>query len=605
MFRVWAPNAKSVALVSDGQRSELSPRDAGWFELSPSPLRPGSDYALSVDGGAPIPDPRSGYQPDGVHGPSRHVGETPFEWTDQSFRAAPLASAIFYELHVGTFSEDGSFDGVIARLPHLKALGVTHVELMPVAQFPGKHGWGYDGVHPYAPHSGYGGPEALKRLVDACHAEGLAVVLDVVYNHLGPDGNHLPAFGPYLTDTYHTPWGQAVNLDGPHSAFVRRYFLDNALYWLEEFHFDGLRLDAVHALYDHSARHFLRQLADEAAELSRHLAKPLVLIAESDLNDPQLIRSRDAGGFGLDAQWSDDLHHALHVVLTGERSGIHGDFSGLADLAKALERGFVYDGRHSPFRKRPHGAALDPRHVERLVVCLQNHDQVGNRARGERIGHLVSPARAKLGAAVVLLGPSIPLLFQGEEWDASTPFQYFTDHTDEALGQAVRDGRRREFAEFGWDESSIPDPQAHDTFNASRLRFEELTLPRHASMFEHYRTLIRLRRSVPELASPLTAVRFDERTGVLVMEREASQVAINFSREQQISRIFGSEPAELLHATEGAHLARAPHSQFVLPPESVAVALMRRPIASPPRSAGSPRDGSDREEGSQDPYLSE
>jgi maltooligosyltrehalose trehalohydrolase len=572
-FRVWAPNAKSVELITEGRRFELATRELGWFVLEPSPLREGSDYLLSLDGGPAIPDPRSGFQPEGVHGPTRHVTGSEFAWTDGGFRAVPLASAIFYELHVGTFAEDGTFDGVIARLPHLRALGVTHVELMPVAQFPGKHGWGYDGVQPYAPQNSYGGPVALKRLVDAFHGAGIAVVLDVVYNHLGPDGNHLSAFGPYLTDIYETAWGQAVNLDGPHSALVRRYFLDNALYWLEEFHLDGLRLDAIHALYDHSARPFLRQLAEETAELSRHLAKPLVLIAESDLNDPRLVRSRDAGGFGLDAQWSDDLHHALHVVLTGERAGIHGDFSGLADLAKALEGGFVYDGRYSSFRKRPHGAPLDPSYLARLVVCLQNHDQVGNRARGERIGQLVSQARAKLGAAIVLLGPSVPLLFQGEEWDASTPFQYFTDHTDPGLAQAVRDGRRREFAEFGWDEALVPDPQAADTFLGSRLRFEELTLPRHSNMFEFYRSLIRLRRSTPELTAPLLGVQYDESRGVLIMERDRSQVALNFSREAQ--RMPGApwsdaKPPEVLYATEGASVERGP--VFVLPPESLVVA---------------------------------
>ena len=572
-FRVWAPHARTVELILGDVRMELAPRDRGFFELAPSPLTDGTDYSLSLDGGPAVPDPRSGFQPDGVHGPSRHVQQSQFVWSDAGFRAVPLVSAVFYELHVGTFAEDGTFDGVIARLPHLRELGVTHIELMPVAEFPGKHGWGYDGVHPYAPHSSYGGPAALERLVDAAHAAGIGVVLDVVYNHLGPDGNYLAQFGPYLTDQYQTPWGPAVNLDGPHSALVRRYFLDNALYWLEEFHMDGLRLDAVHALFDRSARHFLRQLAEETAQLAKHLAKPLVLIAESDLNDPLLLRSLDADGLGLDAQWSDDLHHALHVVLTGERNGIHADFDGLRDLARALERGFVYDGRYSPFRKRPHGAPLERRQLEKLVVCLQNHDQVGNRARGERIGQLVSPARAKLGAAVVLLGPSIPLIFQGEEWDASTPFQYFTDHTDAALARAVREGRRREFAEFGWDVNSLPDPQAATTFQASRLRFEELTLPRHSSMFEFYRALIGMRRNVPELSSPLVGVLCDEARGVLVLEREASRIALNFGRELQRLPLTTPEAkgVELLHATEGATLDRG---SIVLPPESLAVLLL-------------------------------
>jgi len=570
-FRVWAPKAKSVELLSNGEKYSLTPSAEGWFEVAPSPLREGSDYLLSIDGGPGLPDPRTGFQPAGVHGPSRYT-EAQFSWRDANFRAVPLSSAVFYELHVGTFAEDGTFDGVIARLPHLQALGVTHVELMPLAEFPGKHGWGYDGVQPFAPHSGYGGPLGLKRLVDALHAAGIGVVLDVVYNHLGPDGNYLPAYAPYLTDKYKTPWGDAVNLDGAYSTWVRRYFVDNALYWFEEFHVDGLRLDAVHALFDQSARHFLEQLVEETAALSKTLAKPLILIAESDLNDPRLVRSRDAGGFGLDGQWSDDLHHALHVVLSGEQSGIHGDFRGLADLAKALERGFVYDGRESSFRRRPHGAAFDPGRLDRLVVCLQNHDQIGNRAQGERIGHLVSSARARLGAAVVLLGPSVPLLFQGEEWDATTPFQYFTDHTDAALGDAVREGRRREFADFGWSEDAVPDPQAMRTFLASRLKFDELSLPRHAEMFEFYKKLVRLRR-MPELCSEVSRVRFDEAAGVLVMERRASRVALNFGEQPQRVPLEAPDAprAELLLATEGASMER---DVLLLPPSSVAVVLL-------------------------------
>ena len=553
-----------------GERLPLKPSELGWFEVRPSPLREGTDYALSLDGGPELPDPRSGAQPRGVHGPSRHT-LSPHTWRDANFRAVPLSAAVMYELHVGTFSQEGTFDGVIPHIPHLQALGVTHVELLPIAEFPGKHGWGYDGVQPFAPHSAYGGPAALKRLVDELHAAGIGAVLDVVYNHLGPDGNYLPAFGPYLTDRYKTPWGDAVNLDGPDSAAVRRFFIDNALYWLEEFHFDGLRLDAVHALFDQSARHFLRQLVDETAVLSRALGKPLFLIAESDLNDPRLVRSRDAGGLGLDAQWSDDLHHALHVVLTGEQNGIHGDFRGLSDLAKALERGFVYDGRDSAFRKRPHGVPFEPEYRDRLVVCLQNHDQVGNRALGERIGHLVPQARARLGAAVVLLGPCVPLLFQGEEWDASSPFQYFTDHTDPELGEAVRAGRRREFAEFGWDEAAVPDPQAVRTFASSRLKFEELSAPRHRAMLEFYKTLIRLRRR-PELAAPLLQVRCDEARGVLVLERESSQVALNFgTAPERVPVPRSSSRPELIFATEGASVEG---DSLLLAPDSLGVLLL-------------------------------
>jgi maltooligosyltrehalose trehalohydrolase len=505
-----------------------------------------------------------------VHGPSR-VPDASFHWTDENFRAPPLGSAIIYELHVGTFAEDGTFDGVIERLSHLQALGVTHIEIMPIAEFPGRRGWGYDGVQLFAPHSAYGGPLGLRRLVDACHARGIAVLLDVVYNHFGPDGNHLPQFGPYLTETFHTPWGNALNLDGPHSDHVRRFLVDNALYWLEQFHLDGLRLDAVHALYDRSARHFLRQLADETAELSNRLARPLVLIAESDLNDPRVIQRPEAGGFGLDAQWNDDFHHALHVLLTHERQGVLGDFRGLPDLARALERGFVYDGQYSAFRERAHGLSLDNISLRRLVVCLQNHDQVGNRAAGERIGHLISAPRARLGAALVLLGPSIPLLFQGEEWNASSPFQYFTDHRDPELARAVSEGRRREFAAFGWPRDSVPDPQTEQTFAASRLDFGELRQPEHASMLEFYRTLIRLRRERPELASAAVCARFDERTGLLVVERATSRIALNFGPE--LTRVpLSARPqrhqAQLLHGEEGARLEG---DDLILPAEALAV----------------------------------
>jgi maltooligosyltrehalose trehalohydrolase len=562
---VWAPNASEVELVTPQGRQPLERGEGGVF-LGPV-LSPGTDYFFSLDGGPPLPDPRSRFQPHGVHGPSRVI-EPAFEFTDGGFRAPPVSSGVLYELHVGTFAPNGTFDGVIERLPHLVDLGVTHVEFMPIAEFPGRHGWGYDSVGLFAAHSAYGGPVAFKRLVNACHAHGLGVILDVVYNHFGPDGNYLPKFGPYLTETFHTPWGAAVNLDGPSSSAVRRHFIDNALDWFEHFHVDALRLDAVHAFFDRSALHFLRQLADETAELSERLRKPLALIGESDLNDPRIIRPREALGYGLDAQWSDDFHHALHVTLTGERNGISSDFAGLSDLARALERGFVYDGGYSAFRGRAHGLPLGDTSLRRLVVAMQNHDQIGNRALGERISHLVSPRRAELGAVLTLLGPSVPMLFQGEEWAASSPFLYFTDHHEPELARAVREGRKHEFAAYGWPEDAVPDPQAPETFGKSKLNFSELEQPLHASVLATYKALIRLRQR-PELTSTRVRVKADEKRGTLILEREHSRVCVN----------FGAEPVHLpLHLGEEFVFSSGGATQdreLVLPSESAAVLVKR------------------------------
>jgi maltooligosyltrehalose trehalohydrolase len=451
------------------------------------------EYAVVVDGDGPVPDPRSPWQPFGVHGPSRAVDHAAFRWTDDAFQARPLSAAVVYELHVGTFTPEGTFDAVIGRIPHLVDLGVTHVELMPVAEFPGERGWGYDGVNIYAPHHAYGGPEGLKRLVDALHRAGLAAILDVVYNHLGPSGNYLGMFGPYFTDCVRTPWGEAVNLSGRDSAEVRRFFLDNALMWLRDYRFDGLRLDAVHALVDTSATHFLEELAIEIEALEREMGRHFVIIAESDLNDPRVIRARELGGYGLSAQWSDDLHHALHAVITGEQGGYYADFGCMSHLAKALTDGFVYDGRYSEFRGRPHGRPLDGVPKSRLLGYLQTHDQVGNRAAGERISMLAPLERVKAGAALVMTAPFVPMIFQGEEWAASSPFLYFTNHTDPDLGRAVSEGRRREFAAFGWPPDAVPDPQDRETFLRSKLKWEEVEEGEHAEMLRWYRDLIALR----------------------------------------------------------------------------------------------------------------
>jgi maltooligosyltrehalose trehalohydrolase len=528
--RVWAPNASAVDVVLATGRYAMRGTASGWFEAELDGDGARADYRFSLDGGPPLPDPRSPFQPGGPEGPSRPVDHAAFNWHDAGWRAPPLASSVLYELHVGTFTEEGTFDAVLSKLDHLVDVGVTAVELMPVGEFPGARGWGYDGVFPYAPHHAYGGPDGLQRLVDGCHQGGLAVVIDVVYNHLGPSGNVLPAYGPYLTDRYRTPWGEAVNFDGPGSGEVRRYFIDNALMWLRDYHADGLRLDAVHAIVDTSATHVLEQLADEVEVLAAHVARPLWLIAESDLNDPRLVRRREAGGHGLDAQWDDDFHHAIHALLTGERTGYYADFGSVGDLAAALRHGFVYRGQYSTFRKRPHGRRADDVPGTRFVGYAQDHDQVGNRARGERSAALMSPAGLHAAAALVCCSPFVPMLFQGEEWGATTPFQYFTDHTDPVLGRAVTDGRRREFAAFGWEPEDVPDPQAESTWLASRLRWEELAEETHAELLGWYRGLLRLRRQEEDLTDggcDRVEVRADEGARTLVVRRGRMVLAMH------------------------------------------------------------------------------
>ncbi len=530
-IRVWAPGARRVQLESGGHRLDMTGYDSGWWSADAPFVSHGVDYAFRVDGDGPFPDPRAPWQPGGVDGPSRWVDHGRFSWSDGGWQQVPLESAVIYELHVGTFSPDGTFDGASKRLDHLAGLGVTHVELMPVAEFSGRRGWGYDGVDLYAPHHAYGGPEGLKRLVDACHRRGLAVLLDVVYNHLGPAGNHLGRFGPYFTGRYATPWGEAVNLDGPGSDEVRRFFIENALMWLEDYHGDGLRIDAVHAFLDTSAVHFLEELAGEVGRLQARLGRHLVLIAESALNDPRVVRPPETGGYGLDAQWNEDFHHALHALLTGERNGYYRDFGRLADLADTLTRGFAYDGRYSAYRRRRHGRPAGDLPAHRFVGCLQNHDQVGNRALGERTSRLLSPEKLKIGAALVMTAPFVPMLFQGEEWAASTPFLYFTDHGDPELAEAVRTGRRREFAAFGWDPAAIPDPQAEETFLRSRLDWGEPAREPHRDLLAWHRALIGLRRRLPDLVDGRfnrVTVNFDERDKWLTMARGTVLVACNF-----------------------------------------------------------------------------
>jgi maltooligosyltrehalose trehalohydrolase len=501
-FSVWAPNAHRVAVqIRNGERAREGEQElqrvsptlyAGVVEGAAA----GTDYvyALFGQGGRrELPDPVSRWQPDGVHGPSRVLDPGAFRWTDAEWRGIPMADYIIYEVHVGTFTVGGTFDAAIWELPRLRALGVTAIEIMPVAQFPGGRNWGYDGVQLYAVQNTYGGPEGLKRLVNAAHAAGLAVVLDVVYNHLGPEGNYLDAFGPYFTETYRTPWGRAVNYDGPGSDEVRRLVIDNALHWVTEYHVDALRLDAVHGIFDFSALHLLQELTQAVHDQAARLGRTVVVIGESDLNDPKLIRSPEQGGYGLDAQWSDDFHHAVHAALTGERSGYYADFGDPEMIAEALREPFVYAGRYAPSRNRRHGAPSTGIPRDRFVVALQNHDQVGNRVSGERLCELVSADQLKLAAALLFLSPCVPLLFMGEEYGETNPFQYFISHGDAQLVEAVCKGRREEFAAFGWGDT-VPDPQSEATFISSRLDRSKLEDPRHAAIWELYRDLIALRK---------------------------------------------------------------------------------------------------------------
>lgn len=573
-LRVWAPRASFVELDLQGPRIPMTHAGAGWWEVQVRPEDSRPDYAYRLDGGEPLPDPRSQRQPAGLRGPSRLVDHSAFPWSDALWRAPSFSSGVVYEVHIGTFTSEGTFEAAIGRLDHIADLGVTHVELMPVAGLPGARGWGYDPSSLYAPHEGYGGPVGLKRFVDACHARGLAVLLDVVYNHVGPSGDYLDRFGPYFTRRS-TPWGAAANLDDEGCGEVRRFLLDNALMWLRDYHADGLRVDAVHALLDTSTPHFLEELTREVEELGARLDRPFVLIAESNLNDPRLVRSRDAGGCGFDAQWNEDMHHALHAALTGERAGYYGDFGSLADVAKALTQGFVYDGRYSAYHGRPHGHPATGLSGHRFVGFLQNHDQVGNRPRGERLPALVSLGRLKVGAALLLMSPFVPMLFQGEEWGASSPFLYFTDHGDPALAKAVRDGRRRELEALGWKPEGIQDPEAPETFERCRLDWTELAGQPHAALMEWHRLLIRLRRQREELRDgrmDRARVSFDDHQRSLVMQRQGTIVACSLAPQPIQVRL---PPADLLLGSEPE--VRVGPNGVELPPDSVAILAAHDP----------------------------
>jgi maltooligosyltrehalose trehalohydrolase len=572
-FRVWAPRAERARVEVDGRLYGMERGEGGWWEAEVETARAGMDYAYFLDREKlALPDPRSAWQPNGVHGASRVADRAAFAWSDAGWQAPPLESGIVYELHVGTFTPEGTLDAARGKLDWLRELGVTHVQLMPVAGFPGRQGWGYDGVDLFAVHEPYGGPEALQRFVDGCHAKGLAVLMDVVYNHLGPSGNYLAKFGPYFTDAHHTPWGDAVNLEGAGSHEVRRFFCDNARMWLRDYHCDGLRLDAVHAYVDRSAIHFMEQMATEVRALAAETGRHSVVIAESDLNDPRVVTPRAAGGYGMDAQWSDDFHHALFALLTGERGGYYADFGSLCDLGKALREAFVVDGRYSGFRDRVHGKPVRGLEGWRFLGYAQTHDQVGNRAKGERVSQLVSAGRAKIAAAMAMTAPFVPMIFQGEEWAASTPFLYFTDHEPE-LGKLVSEGRRKEFAAFGWDPAEVPDPQAAETFERSKLRWEERVEGAHAEMAAWYRSLIALRKEMPELTDGnLGAVRvqWSEHERWFTMER--GRVTVGFSLAEKPVEITVAAGAQV---RLGAGCETHGDGTAMLEPDGVAVLVDR------------------------------
>jgi maltooligosyltrehalose trehalohydrolase len=573
---VWAPRARVVRIELADDTIEMSrDGDSGWWQ-SPIDLSHGDRYAIRIDDGDARPDPRARWLPDGVHAPARVYDDDRYQWNDGTWRGRALAGSVLYELHIGTLTSEGTFDAAIERLDHLVDLGIDLVEVLPVASYDGPRGWGYDGVSLYAVHEQYGGPDGFKRFVDACHQRGLGVVLDVVYNHVGPAGNYLGEFGPYFNDHYSTPWGPAINYSGRGSDEVRRWAIDNALMWLREFHVDGLRLDAVHAIVDLRAVHLLEQLSREVDALAAETGRPLFLIAESDLNDPRLVTAREGGGYGLTAQWADDPHHALHALLADERQGYYCDFGSIETLARAMESPYHHAGAWSTFRGRTHGRPLDRNQIPatRFVTYLHNHDQVGNRATGDRMSSYVSPGRLRIGAALLMCSPYVPMLFMGEEWAASTPWQFFTSFPDPSLAENVRSGRREEFGEHGWSSDDVPDPQDPATFERSVLDWAELDKDDHRETLDWHRRLIALRKSRPELTDPwLTKVRtsYDEERRWLVVRRGAVAVVVNLADRTQT--VPSERPLDEVLLASGE--VEAGEAGLTLPAETVAIVTLR------------------------------
>lgn len=541
-FRVWAPKPRLIALriVNDNRLLPLESVEGGYYEANVSSVEPGTRYLYRLDDTVERPDPASRFQPQGVHAPSQVTRRT-FAWTDADWRGLAWNDYVIYETHVGTFTAAGTFTAMIDVLDQLVDLGVTALQLMPVAQFPGGRNWGYDGVHLFAPQNTYGGPEGLKRLVDACHARSLAVVMDVVYNHLGPEGNYLAEFGPYFSDRQRTGWGEAVNVDGQYSDPVRDFLVANAVYWIDEFHVDALRLDATHAIFDQSARPFLRELAAAVHACGQRLQRRVFVIAENHSNDPRIVESREVGGYGLNAQLLDDFHHSLHALLTGERSGHYADFSRPADFSKAYGAGFVLTGEHSKYRHRRWGADASHLPADRFVAYAQCHDTVANRPRSQRLGQLIGFEELKLAAAATILSPSIPFLFMGEEYDDPAPFYYFTSHLDPALADSVRAGRVRDFTAFGWP-FIPPDPQSVETFERSRLSRALAGVGNHAVLLNFYRKLLELRRQLPAIrqaSRQLAHTTLLEEQNVLIAGR---RIADN---EIRVCFHFGAKPATI------------------------------------------------------------
>ncbi len=587
-FLVWAPQEEKMLLRlldPEPREVELERLERGYWRAEVENVRPGDRYVYLLDGERERPDPATFHQPQGVHNPSAVVDHRAFAWSDGAWRGRPLAELVIYELHVGAFTPEGTFAAVIPRLAELRELGVTAIEIMPVSQFPGERNWGYDGVHPFAPQNSYGGPEGLKQLVDACHRTGLAVILDVVYNHFGPEGNYLREFGPYFTAKYHTPWGDAVNFDDAGSDEVRHYFIENALYWLRDYHIDALRLDATDRIYDFSATLFLQELAREVHAFARETGRHCLLIVENDLNDARIIRPLEEGGVGMDGQWSDDFHHALHALLTGEDAGYYQDYGRAADLADAYSKAFVYDWRYSRYRDHRRGSSADGRPAQQFVVCSQNHDQVGNRMFGHRLISLSSFEAAKAAAGAVLLSPFVPLLFMGEEYGEQAPFQYFVHLLEEDLIAAVRQGRKEEFSAFAW-RGEAPDPQSEETFARSRLRWEKRYQGQGKVMLDWYRSLLRLRRELPALRrldrEALQAGALEEEKIVWVRRRaDHSEVLLllNLNQEEQRFPLPAAPPWTLLldSAAEqwqgpGSRLPRhLDAAEAVMPPHSCAL----------------------------------
>ncbi len=541
-FTVWAPQAQQVAvkIISPAERLLLmQAAKFGYWQLTADQIAPGTTYFYQLDESLERPDPASQFQPEGVHGPSQVIDHTTFTWNDSTWANRPLEDLIIYELHVGTFTPEGTFAAIAARLPYLKDLGVNTLQIMPIAQFPGNRNWGYDGTYPYAVQDSYGGPDRLKQLVDTCHQHGIAVLLDVVYNHFGPEGCYVGHYAPYYTERFKGVWGNALNFDGPESYGVRNYFIQNALYWFETFHVDGLRIDASDHIVDLNAKHFLQELAEVTADLSQRHDRKFYLIAENDLSDVRVTRPASQGGYGLDAQWNDAFHHCVHTLLTGEQLGYYQDYGRCEQLAKAFKQGFVYSWDYSPNRKRWHGSDSSDLPGHRMVVCIQNHDQVGNRILGDRLTHLISFEALKVAAAALFFSPNIPLLFMGEEYAEDAPFLYFVSHADPELIAAVRAGRKAEFAHFHQEQDYV-DPESEEAFQRSKLQWESCHQGHHQVMLDFYQHLIQLRRTLPALKQlnkqNLTAIALEDEK-VLLLHRwcEGDQVfcLLNFSQVER------------------------------------------------------------------------